>query len=291
MKLRTLLFLVLILLTQLASAAISLVDDEGQTIVLASPARRIISLSPHVTELLFAAGGGQYIVGAISYSDFPEAAKKIPVIGDNRALDIERILALKPDLVIVWRDLISAKQIVQLRHLGIPMFFTAANKLQDIPASLQSFGKLMATETQANLAAQELRAQINALTSRYAHRTPVRLFYQVWDKPLYTLNGQHIVSDAIRTCGGVNIFANLNIIAPNVSIEAVLEQDPQAIIATAEKNPSDGGVTMWTRYPSMTAVRQHNLFLVDGNLLNRPGPRMITGVAELCAKLDGARTH
>jgi iron complex transport system substrate-binding protein len=119
----------------------------------------------------------------------------------------------------------------------------------------------------------------------------VRLFYQVWDRPLYTLNGQHIVSDAIRLCGGINIFANMKVTAPSVGIEAVLQEDPEAIIGTVEKSPSDGGVNMWRRYPTLTAVRRGNLFVLDGNLLNRAGPRMVDGAAALCEKLEQARTN
>ncbi|PRC91532.1 cobalamin-binding protein [Solimicrobium silvestre] len=274
-----------------ANAAITVQDDDGKTVTLQKPAQRIISLAPHVTELLFAAGGGDLIKGVVSYSDYPEAAKLIPIIGDNREVDIERIIALKPDLLVIWRHGSSDKQVEQLRKLGVPLFYSEPHKLVDIPNNIRVLGQLMGTEKQANSVAAELSQQLTALTAKYANRSPVRLFYQVWDKPLFTLNGQHIVSDAIRVCGGVNIFANLKTTAPNVGIEAVLQEDPEAIIGTAEKSPSDGGVAMWKRYPGMTAVKRANLFLVDGNLINRSGPRMIAGTAALCEKLDLARSN
>jgi len=274
-----------------ATAAISVKDDYGYTVTMQKPAQRIISMAPHVTELLFAVGGGNRIVGAVSYSDYPEAAKKIPGIGDNQEVDIERIIAMKPDLLVVWRHGSSDKQVEQLRKLGIPLFYSEPHKLDDIPRSLIVLGQLLGTEKQANLVAAELRKKLQALTEKYASHSPVRLFYQVWDKPLYTLSGQHIISDAIRLCGGVNIFASTKIMAPNVGIEAVLQEDPEAIIGTAEKNPSDGGVAMWKRYPTMMAVKRNNLFLVDGNLLNRAGPRMIDGTEALCVKLDQARAN
>ena len=248
-------------------------------------------MAPHVTELLFAAGGGEQVVGAVSYSDYPEAAKRIPRIGDNRQVDIERVIAMKPDLLVVWMHGSSPQQVEQLRKLGIPLFYSEPHKLDDIPDSLIRLGQLLGTEQAAQRAASELRQKLAALTKQYANRPPVRLFYQVWDKPLYTLNGQHIVSDAIRLCGGVNIFSEMKIIAPSVGIEAVLQENPEAIIGSAEKSPSDGGVDMWKRYPMLTAVQRGNLFLLDGNLLNRAGPRMVAGTAALCEKLEQARIN
>jgi iron complex transport system substrate-binding protein len=140
-------------------------------------------------------------------------------------------------------------------------------------------------------AATRLSFQLNALKQKYQQRSPVRMFYQVWDQPLFTLNGQHIVSDAIQLCGGVNIFAGLSTISPNVDIESVLRLDPEAVVGTDEKNSGDGGVQMWKRYPTLQAVKRNNLFLIDGNLINRAGPRMIAGAALLCEKLDQARTN
>jgi iron complex transport system substrate-binding protein len=272
-------------------ANISVQDDYGNKVELQKPAQRVISLAPHVTELLFAAGGGAHIVGVVSYSDYPEAAKQIAQIGDNSLIDLERVIALKPDLLVVWKHGGSTQQMEQLKKLGIPLFFSEPRKLIDIPDSLIRLGKLLGTEQESQRVATELQNQLADLTQQFAHRPKVRIFYQVWDKPLYTLNGEHIVSDAINLCGGENIFANLNVIAPSIGIEAVLQENPEAIIGTAEKSPSDGGVNMWKRYPTLTAVARNNLFLVDGNLTNRAGPRMIAGTASLCDRLEQARLH
>lgn len=181
-----------------AQAAITVKDDGGNTVTLQKPAQRVISLAPHVTEMLFAAGGGSHVVGVVSYSDFPEEAKKIPQIGSNREVDLERIMALKPDLIVVWRHGSSERQIDMVRKLGVPLFHSEPQKLEDIPESVARLGQLMGTEKTANPAADALRQQLVSLRSRYANRPPVRVFYQVWDKPLYTLNGKHIVSDALR---------------------------------------------------------------------------------------------
>jgi iron complex transport system substrate-binding protein len=271
------------------AAPISVKDDDGNTVTLQQPALRVISLAPHITELLFAAGGGSHVVGAVSYSDFPEAAKKIPQIGSNRELDLERIMALKPDLIVIWRHGESERQVEMVRKLGVPMFHSEPQKLDAIPDSVAKLGQLMGTDGIARPAADALRGQLADLRKRYAKRPVVRSFYQVWDKPLYTLSGRHIVSDALRLCGGENIFARLDIPAPVVGVEAVLQENPEAIFATAEKNY--GGVSMWKAYPTLTAVRNDNLFTIDGQLLNRAGPRMIAGTAQLCEKLELARSH
>lgn len=272
-----------------AHAAVTVKDDDGNTVTVQKPAQRVISLAPHVTELLFAAGGGSHVVGVVAYSDFPEAAKQVPQVGSNRELDLERIIALKPDLFVVWRHGSSERQIEMVRKLGVPVYHSEPHKLEDIPASLLKLGQLMGTDAVARPAAADLSRQLASLRAKYANRAPVRSFYQVWDKPLYTLNGAHIVSDALRLCGGENIFARLPVTAPVVSVEGVLQENPEAIFATAEKNY--GGVSMWKPYGSLTAVRNDNLFTIDGNLLNRSGPRMIAGAAMLCEKLELARTH
>lgn len=283
----------LIFLASLAAAqvqaAITVKDDDGNVVTLQKPAQRVISMAPHITELLFAAGGGSHVVGVAAYSDFPEAAKKIPQIGSSREVDLERIMALKPDLIVVWRHGSSERQIELLRKLGVPLFHSEPQKLKDIPDGVLKLGQLMGTETGATPVAAGLRQQLTSLHSRYGNRPVVRAFYQVWDKPLYTLNGEHIVSDALRLCGGENIFAGLPTMAPIVGVEGVLQKNPEAIFATAEKNY--GGVSMWKPYGTLLAVRNDNLFTVDGNLLNRSGPRMIAGAAMLCEKLELARRH
>jgi len=275
--------------TDASAAPISVRDDDGNVITLQKPAQRIIAMAPHVTELLYAAGGGDRIVGAVTYSDFPEAAKKLPRIGTNRQIDMERVIAMKPDLIVAWMHGSSERQIETLRQLGIPIFHSEPLKLEAIPDSLLRLGQLMGTESVAQPAAADIRKQFAALAKQYSSRSPVRMFYQVWDKPLYTLNGASIVSDAMRLCGGVNIFADLKTTAPVVSVEAVLQADPEAVFGTAEKDY--GGVALWKPYTTMKAVRNDNLFTLDGELLNRAGPRMVAGTTALCEKLELARQH
>jgi iron complex transport system substrate-binding protein len=270
-----------------AQAAITVKDDAGLTVTLNKPALRVISMAPHATELLFAAGGGSRVVGAVNYSDYPEAAKSIPRIGSNREIDIERVVALKPDLIVAWMHNSSERQIDVARKLGVPVFQSDPQSLDSIPESVLRLGQLMGTEGAAKATATQLRTRLAGLRAQYAKRAPVRTFYQVWDKPLYTLSGKHIISDAMRLCGGVNIFDKLNVVAPIVTLESVLQANPEAIIATAEKNY--GGVALWKQYGSLQAVRSNNLFTLDGDLLNRAGPRMIEGTAAMCEVLEQAR--
>jgi iron complex transport system substrate-binding protein len=267
------------------------VDDAGQTVTLARPAKRVISMAPHVTELLFAAGGGARIVGAMNYSDFPEAARKIPLIGSNSQIDLERVVAMKPDLLVVWQSGNTARQVAQLESLGIPVFRSEPRKFEVVADSLLRFGRLLGTEAVAEPAAARFRADVAALRSRYGNRPPVTVFYQVWDNPLYTLNGEPIASDAIRLCGGRNIFESLKTIAPQVGVEAVVQLDPEVIIGGELYTPQDRGLSIWQPYRGMTAVRRNNLFTLDEELLTRPGPRVVYGAARLCERLESARAR
>jgi len=270
-----------------AQAAITVRDDAGLTVTLAKPALRVVSMAPSVTELLFAAGGGNQIVGAVNYSDYPEAAKRIPRIGSNREIDMELLISLKPDLIVAWRHNSSERQIEMVRRLGVPVFQSDPQTLDGIPDAVLRLGQLLGTDAAARTTATQLREQLAGLRAKYANRSTVRTFYQVWDKPLYTLSGKHILTDAMKLCGGENIFDKLTVTAPIVSIESVLQANPEAIIATAEKNY--GGVELWKPYGTLAAVRSNNLFTLDGHLLNRAGPRMVQGTAAMCEVLEQAR--
>ena len=270
-----------------AQAAITVKDDAGLPVTINKPALRVVSLAPSVTELLFAAGGGGQVVGAVNYSDYPEAAKRIPRIGSNREIDMELLMSLKPDLIVAWRHNSSERQIDMVRRLGIPVFLSDPQSLDGIPDAVLRLGQLLGTEAAAKSTATQLREQLAGLRTRYAGRAPVRVFYQVWDKPLYTLSGKHILTDAMKLCGGENVFDKLTVTAPIVSIESVLQANPEAIIATAEKNY--GGVDLWKPYGTLAAVRSNNLFTLDGHLLNRAGPRMVQGTAAMCEVLEQAR--
>lgn len=270
------------------AADISVRDDQGQIVTLKTPARRVISLAPHVTELLYAAGGGKQLIGVDENSDYPPQVKAVPKVGNFRALDMERIIAARPDLLLVWLHGPSERQLAPLRRLGIPLFYSQPQRLADIPSNLRRIGQLLGSEEQAEQAARRFEQDSNALRLQFRNKPRLRVFYQVWDKPLYTLNGEHIVSDALALCGGINIFASLPVTAPIVSDEAVLAANPEVILSAAVRG-RDNLLTHWQGMPALDAVQQQRLYPVNGDLLNRPGPRLIQGTRQLCQTLDRAR--
>ena len=281
--------IVTLLLSTSAQAAISVTDDLGHTVSLAKPAQRVISLSPHVTELIFAAGAGDKIIGTVKYSDYPAAAKEIPRIGDNRQFDLERIMAMKPDLLVIWMHGAFERQLEVLKQSGVPFFFSDPQKLEQIPDTILKLGSLLGTEKAAQLSANDFRQQLHQLNAQYQSKAKVRTFYQVWHKPLYTLNDKHIVSDAIRVCGGENIFGKLNVTAPVVSIEAVLQENPEVLISAESRNQALNGIDQWKNMTSLLAAKNNNLVLIDGDLVNRSGPRIIDGAKAICEALEQAR--
>lgn len=226
------------------SAAITVTDDSGAVVTLNAPAHRVISLAPHTTELIYAAGGADAIVGAVNYSDYPPAARALPRVGDNQALDLEKIAALKPDLLVVWRHGNAQRQIGALRALGIPMFLSEPGHLPGIADDLRKLGTLLGTESVANRAADDFTSRIDGLRAQYAQRTTVSVFYQIWDNPLMTLGGTHMMTDVIRLCGGRNVFASLTPIAPTISTEAVIAANPDVIVTgrygDAQRNSDTG---------------------------------------------------
>ncbi|WP_444848116.1 cobalamin-binding protein [Duganella caerulea] len=271
-----------------AHAGVTVRDDAGNSVTVARPAQRVIAMAPHITELLFAAGGGERVVGVMNYSDYPEAAKRLPLVGSNATIDMERVLALRPDLLVVWKSGNTAGQLEQLKSLGIPIFYSDPQKLEEVATSLTRLGQLMGTEPAARKAAQDYRQRIAKLSATYAQRPVVRVFYQIWEKPLFTLSGEHIVSDVIRVCGGQNVFAALKAPAPTVSTEAVLQEDPEAIIGGVAHD-AESGINIWKQYRGMQAVQRGNLFMLGGEQLVRATPRIADGVAALCERLETAR--
>ncbi len=285
--LHLLLFAAVLLHAACAAAAVSVVDDSGRTITLPSPAIRIVSLAPHATELLFAAGAGSRIVGASEFSDHPQAAKRIPSVGGSMQLDLERIVALKPDLIIAWKSGNSARQLTRLRALGLKVFDSEPRGFADIASSLERLGTLVGSD-QGRAQAAKFRATVETLRQRHAALAPVKVFYQIWPSPLMTLNDAHFVSEAIRVCGGVNVFGALRPLAPTISRESVLKADPDVIFLSDEK---DAAFDRWREFPQLKAVRHSKLFRIDGTAMNRPGPRLADATITLCERIDDARRH
>ena len=279
----------LALFANTALAQVSAVDSDGRRVSLARPAQRIVSLAPHVTEQLFAAGAGDRIVGASDYSDYPEEAKKLPRVSSSGTVNLEAVLALKPDLIVAWKLEATGAALTRLESLGLPVFYSEPRRLAEIPAMIEALGELAGTSATARPLARSLRAELQRLDAEYSSRRPVTIFYQISERPLMTIGGGQFVSDAIDVCGGRNIFAGATMMAPTVNVESVIAADPEAIF-TARPDPQDKSwQAFWRRFPGLFAVESENLYTVPTNEMHRHGPRAIGATKLLCERIDEAR--
>ena len=279
-----------ILIPQFVKADISVIDDKGRNIKLDKPAVRIISLAPHITETLFTAGAGNKIVGTIAHSDYPEAAKNIQRVGGYPTADIEKIISLKPDLIISWPQGNNLKQVEKLKAFGISVFMSEPVLPQDIAKNIKTFGQLAGTSKIAEKAADEFMQHYNSLKSQYANKEKVRVFYQLWNKPIMTINGEHLISKVINLCGGVNVFSNLPSLSPRVSIEAVIASKTDIILAGAKEEKRTTWTAEWNKWLPLAVENSQNIIFTDPDLLNRAGPRILQGADNLCRELDKIRT-
>lgn len=295
MKLPLLATLTVALLSSLSSlsarAEVVVKDDTGATVRLKEPARRIVALAPHIAESLYAAGGGERLVGTVDYSDYPPEAKKVPRVGGYSRVDLEAVAALKPDLVLAWQSGNNMPQIEKLKALGLTVHVSQPNRMEEVASQLEKLGQLAGSERIAQQAADTFRKRLESLRAANAHKPKVRVFYQIWKTPLMTVGGPQIISDAIRLCGGDNVFGQLKQMAPTVSVEAVLETDPEAIIATGMGDARPEWLSDWDKWTRMTAVKRGNLFHINPDIMQRHTPRILDGAEKLCAHLDVARNR
>jgi iron complex transport system substrate-binding protein len=273
-----------------ARADISVMDDTGQSVTLEKPAQSIISLAPHITELLFAAGAGEAVVGVTEFSDYPEPARSLAQVGGGGGLDLEAIIALQPDLVVAWQSGNPLGQVERLQSLGITVFFSEPRRLEDVPATLQRLGRLAGTGSVAGAQADRFKRRYVELHDKYAQRTKVSVFYQIWDQPLMTLNGEHLFSDVVRLCGGENIFDALPALAPQIDVEAVLQANPDVIVVAADAGDSPL-LAAWQRWPGLQAVKQGHVYAMPRDQLVRHSPRILDGAEHLCELLDAVRSR
>ena len=283
--------IVLSALTVQAYSVVEVYDDEGTQITLAIPAQRIVSLAPSLTELIYSAGAGENLVGVVEYSDFPAAAKALPIVGRFDLLDIERILELEPDLVVAWQTGNPRSSVNQLRQLGLTVYVAEPRSLAAIPSHIERLAVLVGKELSDLKVIYDFQQKLEALNSKYRHQSPVTIFYQVWDRPLITAGGNELINDIITLCGGRNIFANIRRVAPKVSREAVLKRNPEVIIASGMDIERPEWLDDWLRWPSLKAVANKNLFFVPPDLLQRHTPRALLGAAQICDQLDQVRSN
>lgn len=272
-----------------AREAVRVIDDRGREITLPGPAARIVSLAPHLTELAFAAGAGEKLVGVSAFSDYPSAAKTIEVVGDAASIDVERVLKLKPDLIIAWRSGNRPGDIARLEKLGLRCYVAELKRLADIPRALRIIGKLAGTEAAAERAASVFEHDLADLAKRYRGGRPVSVFFEIWHRPLMTVNGEHMISDVISLCGGSNLFARASTLAPAVSMENVLAANPEVIVATDAAYLGPDPWADWRRFPQLLAVRKHRLFPLPPEIIERQTPRILQGVRALCERLQAVR--
>ncbi|MBI4989340.1 MAG: cobalamin-binding protein [Rhodocyclales bacterium] len=282
--------LIALLVAAPALAEIVVRDDAGQVVRLARPARRIVSLSPHITENLFAIGAGERVVGTVEFSNHPEAAKRIPLVGGYEKIDLEAVAALRPDLVLAWESGNIASHVAKLKGIGLPVVLTEARRIEDVPADLERLGTLTGSD-EARAVAARFRERLAALRARHSARPRVAVFYQVWNEPLMTVGGGQIISDAIRLCGGENVFGALKQMAAPVTVESVLAANPEAIVASGMGEERPEWLDAWRRWPALTAAARNNLFFVPPDHLQRHTPRILDGIERLCQHLETARSR
>lgn len=285
-----LILVVLALMTAAARGApIEVQDDYGGRLRLAAPAQRIVSLAPHLTELLFAAGAGGQVVGASDYSDYPPAARALPRVASAMRVELEAVLALEPDLVVAWPQAATRRAIDRLESLGLPVYRSEPRSLDQIPSTIERFGVLTGQSASAEATATAFRQRAAQLAERYSERGPVDVFYQVWNRPMVTVNGAHLISRIINLCGGRNVFAELPLLAPQIDREAVLAADPEVIIASGIGDSRPVWLEQWKNFPRLRAVREGQLYAMPADLLQRHTPRILDGAQRLCVILESAR--
>lgn len=250
------------------------------------PAHRIVTLAPNLTELAFAAGGGSAVIGVSDFSDYPPEAKRLPIVASAAAVDLEEILRLKPDLVLAWKSGNRPADLERIEKLGIPVIATEPQRIADVPRITRMIGRAAGTSAAAEASARHFEAEVARLRSRYAGAAEVTVLYQVWERPLVTIGGTHIIDDVIRFCGGRNVFGNLKPLAPEVSLESVIAADPDVILIG---DGPQNGIGRWARLPALRAVARDRVYVIDATRVERASPRLAAGVADVCEKLSRAR--
>ncbi|MGO8753719.1 MAG: cobalamin-binding protein [Gallionellaceae bacterium] len=281
------------LLLFLAAAAhadgFTVTDDSGAQIGFDAPPQRIISLAPSTTELAYAAGMGNRLVAVTAYSDFPEAAKKLPQVGDAFRLDWERIVALKPDLILAWDSGLSARDRAAFEKFKLKLLVLEPRRLDDIPGSLRLLGRVAGTQAAAETAARNFEQRRDNLRKHYAARSVVRAYFQIAAAPMLTINGEHIISDVLHLCGAENVFAAAPLLTPVVSSEALVKEQPQIMLGIADTGEQSEEIRkLWRKLP-LHAVMKGDMAFVSSDLISRPSPRILLGAEQVCNKVESSR--
>jgi iron complex transport system substrate-binding protein len=277
------------LLPALHAHAATLANAAAAHAAVPSARPRLVSLAPNLTEIAYAAGAGGLLVGTVEWSDYPAAARQLPRIGDAWRLDYERVLALRPDAVLAWPGGTPAAVTERMQTLGLQVIEVPSQRLADVPAALRQLGRLAGTQAIAERAASDFERRIAAERARHAGAAPITVFIQVDDAPVYTVNGEHVISEVVALCGGRNVFAALPQLAPSIAVEAVLAADPAAIVSTDDTIADP--LAQWRRWPRLRAVQAGTVYSLPAGLVTRASPRLAEGVGVTCATLDRARAR
>jgi iron complex transport system substrate-binding protein len=278
--------LIVTAMVAVGAGAAELRDDRGMVLSLQRPAGRIVTLAPHLGEIAYIAGAGTKLVGVSSYTLLPAGAERLPLVADSGHINVERVLVLRPDLVLGWRSGNAALQIARLERLGIPVFVTEVRSLRDIPRIARQIGSLAGSRDLAERHARQFESELAEIRGRYRSAQSVAVFLEIWHRPLLTVSGEHLISDAIRLCAGRNVFAGTDILTPRVSKERLLGAQPDAIVTSGYGSEAREA---WRGLEGVPAVRNNRIYAVDADLLHAQGPRFLEGVRALCGRLELAR--
>ena len=263
--------------------ALQVRDDRGVTVTLERPAKRIVTLAPHLAEIAFAAGAGAKLVGVSTFSRHPPEVERLPVVASYGRVDVERLLALRPQLVLAWQSGNSPLQIGRLERLGMPVFVTETRSLADIPRVVRLVGALAGSADSAEARARGLEGEIREIRERHAGERSIAVFLEIWHAPMLTVNGEHLASDALRLCGGHNVFAGAKALTPLISREQLLAARPDAIITAGFGADAPRA---WRGLEPLEAVRRGRVYSIDPDLLYGQGPRFLQGARALCDRIE-----
>jgi len=252
-------------------------------------AQRIVALAPHIVEMLFDIGAGNKIVGAVAYSDYPKAALDIPRVGSYHGMQIEKLLALNPDLVIVWKSGNSQSDIDKIKRLGINVVLSNPVNIDDVATELRYFGGLTGHEKQAEIAALAYEKHLKTLRIENQNKQPIPVFYQLWSEPMMTINGSTWINQLIEVCQGVNVFKSNPTPYPKISTENVIVAQPHLMILPDENSDKPQPIIDWQKWPEIPAVKNNKFIHVDADLLHRFSTRMLNGIEDMCEKIDQHR--
>ena len=253
------------------------------------PAQRIVALSPHSVELLFALGAGDRSVATTSFADYPEAAKSILQIGGYNGIQIETVLKLKPDLIVAWEGGNPGGDIDRLEQLGLRVYRSETKSLVDIKRELIELGRLTGLENKAQSLAQQFQQDWDLIRQQNMQKDEVSFFYQLWAEPLRTMAAGSWINEILSACGGRNIFSDAGLEYPQVSMEHILKSMPESIIVPSHHGTVAGTAEQWQDWSEIPPVNNDHIFYIDGDILHRFSLRVIQGMEQVCQAFEQVR--